>query len=557
MRTKASIAFSLVDVTAKSDSTPSALDKQSFVDLAELKGEVFIPKKFATFERDFFILDGTFELFPDSPALENFGLWSLSMSDVNGSFTAPVVLTIDFTENHSSLGLTFTFHEATNDYCNSLNVKWYDLSDVLISEKNFTPNRPVYFADNMVENYQRIVITFNSTNTPFRYLKLSQLEFGQIKIFDSSDLISANILEEIDPISARVSINTLDFTMHSKNSEFSIINPTGIYTLLQQRQPLTAYEYLDGIKKNMGTFYLDDWQNDTESTITMKAIDIVGVIDGTDFKGGIYSGVTAGTIIEAIMTSADAKYELDSNLASISLSGHIPICTHREALQQVAFAIGAIVDCSRSDKIKIYPAPTLSTSTIQYSRKLYGHKVNLKPLVTGIEVTAHNYVASTDVISLYNGTLSAGTHEIIFSQPAHTLSITGATITSSGANYAILNVATLGTVTLTGKRYNDNTKIFGVYNTNLAAGEKINVKSIKKATLVSNSNAAAIAQSVYDYYQKRHQDNGPIILSNEECGDLITLDSLYAQQIQGYIERLDINLTGGFVADATITGGTA
>ena len=555
MKTNTAISFKIIDVTAKEDATFASLDKQSFSDLTDLKKLDIAPVKYGTLEKDYFLLDGTFILMPDDLTGDEFGFWSQSLSDENGDFNSPVVLEVSFTENHSSIGLTFVFHEPTNDYSTSLNVKWYDVSDTLLDDKSFIPDGPVYFAENMVENYQKVVITFNESNKPYRYLKLTQIEFGQIKIFDSSDLISANVLEEVDLLSSEIRINTLDMTLHSKDTEFSVMNPTGIYSLLQQRQPLTAYIYLDGVKKNMGTFYLEDWLNDNDSTITMKAIDLMGIIDGTTFKGGIYSNATVDSIVGQIMASANAEYDLDEDLGSMTLSGYIPVCTHREALQQVVFAIGAIVDCSRSDKVFIKTAPLVNSGTISYNRKVYGHKVKLKPLVTGVEVVSHQYVASNVTISLFEGTLSIGTHEILFNEPAHSLSVTGATILSSGANHAVLNVTTAGNVVLQGKRYNDNTRTFGVYNPSIPAGEKINIVSVKKGTLISDSNAASLAQKIYDYYQLRHQDDGMILMIDEKCGDLITLDSLYEQQIEGYIEKLDINLTGGFIAEMTITGG--
>lgn len=497
MRTKTAISFGLVDVTAKPDSTFTTVDKQSFVNMQQLKHDELEIRKYATLEKDYFRLDGTFELFPDYPKEHDFGLWSSSMSNEEGEFVNPVMLTINFTEPHNSLGLTFTFHEATDDYCNSLNVKWYGVSNNLLSDMNFNPDSTVYFADNAIEGYTKIVITFCGTNKPYRYLKLTQLDFGQIKLFTGRDLVNANILEEVDPMSSELRINTLNFTLYSEDAEFSILNPSGLYSLLQQRQPMKVYEYLDGVKKNLGTYYLNEWENEDEYNINMTGVDLVGVIDGTNFNGGIYSNVTAGVIIDEIMTSANAEYELDSSLEKKVLSGIIPACTHREALQQVAFAIGGIVDCSRANKIKIYPMPTVLSGHIGKDRKFQGHKLKLKPLVTGVEVTAHNYV---------NG--------------------------------------------------EDNPQIFGVYNTNLAPGDKENILKVEEATLVSNNNALEVAQRVYDYYQQRHQDEGEILLSDEECGRVVTIDSLHNQKIQGIVEKLDIDLTGGFIANATITGGT-
>jgi len=104
--------------------------------------------------------------------------------------------------------------------------------------------------------YTKIVITFCGTNKPYRYLKLTQLDFGQIKLFTGRDLVNANILEEVDPMSSELRINTLNFTLYSEDAEFSILNPSGLYSLLQQRQPMKVYEYLDGVKRTWGPIIL-------------------------------------------------------------------------------------------------------------------------------------------------------------------------------------------------------------------------------------------------------------------------------------------------------------
>ena len=79
MKTKASITFGLVDVTAKDDSILSVNDKQDFVDIQDLKEDNIEEIKYATCEKNQFALDGTFELMPDT--LDNMCWWSNEMSD--------------------------------------------------------------------------------------------------------------------------------------------------------------------------------------------------------------------------------------------------------------------------------------------------------------------------------------------------------------------------------------------------------------------------------------------------------------------------------------------
>ena len=201
------ITYKDISLTAKPNSSYICNDKQEFIDVNRLKENEGIFKKFATLERNFWKLDGTFENFPDNPAEEKFGLWSKSMSDDNGNFSEKPVLEVEFNGYQTSTGVTFQFHPETNDYCNSLNIKWYQ-NGSLLSESNYFPDSSVYFCQNNVTNFNKIVITFNSTNNPYRYLKLQVIEYGAIRLFTEDDLRNVSILEEISLISEEIFFST-------------------------------------------------------------------------------------------------------------------------------------------------------------------------------------------------------------------------------------------------------------------------------------------------------------------------------------------------------------
>lgn len=554
MSTYTEIQYGLVDVTAKPDSVLSCNDKQPFVNIQELKLNNTIVKKSATLELNQFSLDGMMELFPENPHNENWGLWSLSMSDKVGRFETPIELIFSFTENHSSQGLTLYFMPETNDFCNDLNIKYYDGDNDLILSKDINPNAAVYFAEGKAEDYRKIVITFNGTNKPYRYLKLSEIKYGAVKLFSRDEVIEATLLEEVDITSSELSINTLDFKVYS--SEFSLLDPKGIYSLLQKKQDVTVTEFIDGKKRNMGTFYLDAPESASDDTVSMSCIDAIGVMDQTSFKGGLYNNKLAKDLITEIMISAGFPFILDSSFDTTTVTGWLPICTHREALQQVAFAIGAIVDCSRAEAVRIYPVPTLVTKSISKDMKQQGHSVKQKSLVTGVEVTAHKYVASTESSELYKGVLPAGNHEIVFNEPKHSFTITGtgAKILEEHCNYCILNVTANSEVTLSGKNYSDAMNKVAVYMPELPANEKKNILTVEDATLISESNSNAVAQRLYDYYQRRIEDTGEMFFTDEETGTIVTMESMSNKSIKGYIESLEINLTGGYIGTMKITG---
>ncbi len=181
--------------------------------------------------------------------------------------------------------------------------------------------------------------------------------------------------------------------------------------------------------------------------------------------------------------------------------------------------------------------------------------VNLRPQVTGVEVVAHDIVEGTGSMELLNQAMPAGTHEIHFQQPMHDLTISGATITESGANYAILEVASAGTVVLSGLVYVSSDTVYGQY---LAAvdGRKDNIIKIEDATLVNSGNGGDVCTAVFNYYQQRYLQQMKLFSPSSyvEVGATVDLETLYSNRLFGVVERMETNLTGGNVADTEVVG---
>ena len=558
MKTSAKIGFGLVDVTAKKDSQLTVNDKQDFADIAYLKRDDIEEIKYATCEKNQFALNGTYELMPEIENLDNMCWWSNKMSNENGEFETPLLMEINFTETHSSMGITLVFSQA-GDYCNNLNLKYYDINNNLISNENFKPNNYKYVCNNIVENYTKIVITFYSTNNPYRYLKLYKILYGAEIIFEGENLMSASILEEVDLLSSEISINTLDFTVYSADDKFNIINPKGFYRLLQQRQKLEVIEKLkkQNKEKEMGTFYLDSWVNEKDKTMKFGAIDLIGIIDKTEFNGGMYTNISFKDLIKEIFSSAKLEieeYEIQENLKEIKLTGYIPICSHREALQQALFSIGAVADCSRSHKIKIYTIEDLEENNIIEKTNIEqgSKKIEQNELVTGISIISHNYTKGEELQELVKQEMEIGNNKILFNEPVSDLSCTGGTIIEANCNYAIINCTETVEVIIKGYKYKDNLQTHLVEIENLDNSKIHNTLKIQSAYLINKTNAIKIAKKVLDYYQRTYKTSFKFLLKDETLTEDLEVETDFEQKLIGHITKLDIDLTGGFWANVEI-----
>jgi hypothetical protein len=95
--------------------------------------------------------------------------------------------------------------------------------------------------------------------------------------------------------------------------------------------------------------------------------------------------------------------------------------------------------------------------------------------------------------------------------------------------------------------------VHGVYLPD-AQGVKQNVITVTDATMVNSSNGAEIAQRLYDYYQDRYEQSVRIFKPKAQVGGVVIVDTLYDQQIRGILERMEIDLSGGFIANARVVG---
>jgi len=285
------------------------------------------------------------------------------------------------------------------------------------------------------------------------------------------------------------------------------------------------------------------------------------VLDRIQYHGGLwkYEGIKAQYLIDEIMNVAQFPYDLDAELYDVMVMGWIKACSCREALQQVAFAIGAYIDCSRSNLVKIRPSIILdgteTTIPITSTQKgSSGQSLEQKTLVTGVEITSHNYQEGAETVNLYSGTLTAGFYDIPFSQPVHTLAITGAVIVSSSVNSARIRVTEAGAVTLTGLNYIDNQQLFS--STGSFGSYVIpNIVKIDSATLVNAYNGQTVADRVYDYYQQRYLQKLKLFAHDTiKTGSVALIDSINDSQIRACIEKMSINLSGGFIIDAEAVG---
>ena len=345
-----------------------------------------------------------------------------------------------------------------------------------------------------VSGYNKLVIELKKTSLPYRYAKLRQIFFGIVREFEREDLRSVSVTEGVSVISDDVEINTLDFTLdNSDNIDF----------IFQEKQPVSAY---DGAKL-IGVFYIKISSRSSERLYDVSCQDALGILDDEPFAAAVYSSKNAKELIASIL-GAHFTLDFDPALEDETVTGYIPDCTKREALQQIVFALRATIDTSASRGVRVRRLTAASPATIPLDRTYTGGSVETAAVVTEIRVTAHSYSTS-----------------------------------GSGES-----------VEVGGTTYYHTTSVTSKANPNATTQTKPNVIEVRDATLVNSENVAAIAQHIYDYYMRRQTHNVRIVMDKEAPGDYVQTTTPWGTKITGTITSMDIRLSGIAAAECKIIG---
>lgn len=451
-----------------------------------------------------------------------------------GKYIDAPALTVKFNQKFTSVGLLLTFNTLSGDYANHINVQWFSDNE-LISSMDYEPDSVKYFCSNYVMLYDKIVITFLSTSKPDRPVFLTRIDYGIYREFLSDEVRQISCLQEINAISENISINTMNFTVRTKSS---------VPFDLQKKQKLSLY--FDG--GLIGCFYLKNGAKKSKTDYFMDSHDALGILDGNEYHGGIYTGQFVPDVIADIFNDEDFNYLLSDAFDNVKLYGYIPYTTKRNALVQIAFAIGAVVDTSNYDGVVIYPKQENKSGEFTAGEVFGGLTLEHSDVVTGVRLTVHDYQKSDETAEIYKGTVD-GTAQVIFTEAHHSLSITGGTITASGDNYAFIT-GSGGEVILTGKKHNHFTSTVIKENPNIIFNK--NIKEVPEATLVHKGNATAVLDRVYEYYQHAENVVGNVLLGDKVIGQVVDIDTDYDGVKTGTIESVSYSFAGSIKAEVTI-----
>ena len=156
-----------------------------------------------------------------------------------------------------------------------------------MENEDFTPDSAFYFCQKFVENYNKIVITFNSINMPKNRLRLLSVDYGYGTIFYGDETRTAKQIQEYNPVSTDIMINTFDFTLDSKRD---------MNYSFQENQPLSVYFNDELISTN----FVTKSTRKSKNLWTVQCDDYIGFLADVWYKGGMYNNANAVELLQDI-----------------------------------------------------------------------------------------------------------------------------------------------------------------------------------------------------------------------------------------------------------------
>lgn len=334
------------------------------------------PVRYATLEKNFWALDGTFSILPDAPPYGDNGYVGDVLSGADGSYASPPTITLTFSKLYQTIlpGLTITWGNAyEGEYADTFRVTSYN-GTTQVDTYTVTGNREVttvFFGD--LEGYNKLTIEILKWSKPYRRARISNILIGIEQVFSKSDFFKYTHTIFVDPLSAELPKAEIVFEIKNLNGEYNPDNPQGVYKYLVERQSVTArYGYrlggsVEWIKA--GTFYLSEWdcpQNGITATFTAR--------DALEYMNDLYTGTSSGTLAQIataalqqaelpLMTDGTNPWVLDSSLSGITAASGADLSknTIAEVLQYVANAGCCVFYQDRDGRLNIKPLPTGTT----------------------------------------------------------------------------------------------------------------------------------------------------------------------------------------------------
>lgn len=341
------ITFGNVDTTAATDGEwesngAASISEFETVDYAYQYGDTYV-----SLELNRWALDGKSLLVPTGEDVQD-GFISSLMSDAEGNFTTPPVITREFSLKHIFPGLTLTFDTRQQEWPLEVTADFY-LNGAVVDTQTVSITSVQTTISTTATEVDKVTITFNRC-LPYRRPRLENVLYGLNVQFVNKDIVSTQQKHDVDPLSRRLPTETMQFTILDYEHKYDPDNPAGIYAYVDKNSPIEiqfGYELPDGsvewIKPD--NYVLNAKPSAQNNQATFNGTGLIGSLTGTFYKSKLGSkslyDMAQEVLLDAGLTlteQGENPWEIDDALKDMFTTAALPIDTHMNCLQLIAHA---------------------------------------------------------------------------------------------------------------------------------------------------------------------------------------------------------------------------
>lgn len=336
------ITFGVMDQNAK-NADITGNDAGFFPRYGEtVDGVDVIGGKWSSLERDFWILDGTYDIAPDDLDGVQTGWWSSVISGEDCIFGTAPYIRYDFGVPISTLGWTLHFDTKTGQYPSEVRVEVLGADGAVIETQTYKPGTALQVFRRYVADYYGVRFTFLRTSEPFRRIRLVQTDFGITQYYDRDTLGSVNLVYGAALDGSALPSRELVFTFDNSDKAYNLLNPDGVYQHLQNGQIIKARMVIGGEEVDMGDFVFTSADASRSAILpTITAHDRIYALDAYEFNGGRDEEMSLEAAVAEVLgvTGLNIPVRFGAGIGSRRVHMSITVGTPvRKCLQQLAQA---------------------------------------------------------------------------------------------------------------------------------------------------------------------------------------------------------------------------
>lgn len=391
----------------KRDSLGLSSDQFTFSTNSELQsdgdssviGSIYASVQLASFEKDRYKLGSSFsyryEFAEETPK----GFISSAQSDSIGNFSnfhvrAETKEGVYVSQNGFTItSANFIEEIVVFTYRDNVEIGEYTLTDADSVKKDLGyQKKQAFFVE--LEKINRIEFFVRKIDKPYNFFYLFDFSISIEEDIGDDVLISSESVNKFSVYGEVLEYSSLDFEVFE----------SGHNRVFRKNEEIKAYDQ-DG----QATTFFAYQSVDTGRGDMVNCADVVSLLEG-QFTGRLYDDVISTVAIEQCVGEGLSQYfNYDLPLYNCKVNGYLPVCTQREALQQILLGTNARLFKDDSvEFLKKFSTDNLETFIYDETNILENPEITRNEPLKKVIVRQHNFSQNEEIFEIYNHTAVKG-----------------------------------------------------------------------------------------------------------------------------------------------------